>query len=538
MRVRSGVLLAGALLAGFGGPGALGRAAGATGTTVTITSPTSGAVLDGTVHVEIAAAGVSGDPPSSLSLAVTNAGVTTDVGSSPCASGGLTCVGAISWDTTGLSGQMSLAALVTTASGQTTTSTPITVTIKSPPPTATIMSPASGAVVKGTVTVDVAGSTDPSQSDSPSALALFDTTAGATTEIATTTCPTASPAPSSCVGELTWNTTGLSGTQVLTAEVTTANGLTATSPAVTVTVESPQPTVAITSPVAGAILSGVVNVDITGATDPSVSDYPTDLALYATSGNATTEVGDYACLANAINASPRCSGPVSWDTTTASGPQTLTAVITTNDGRSETSVPLRVTVWSRARLDLAAPPTVHAGNRTAVRGTVVSANDGVPLAGVLVRLTVAPASGAAHTVTARTNAHGAFAFGMRAATNATDRLVVPDAPSVGGTSALTHQLVLAPARCSLATLRLRAGLSDAGSCRVGGLPAAVPVVVAAHLKGAWHALTSVASRAGALSFTVRLPAGTPPGRYPLEVQIAASRPYAATTASLGTLVAS
>lgn len=534
MRIRTIALLALGAVAPAGFAGAVASAASAP--TVTITSPTSGSVLDGTLRVEVAAAGVSGDPPTVLSLTVTSGGVDTSVGSTTCSAGTLTCVGAISWNTTGLDGQMTLTALVTTASGQTATSTPVSVTIRSPAPTATIMSPATSAVVKGTVTVDVAGSTDPSQSDSPAMLALFDTVGGATTEIATQSCPSASPPPSSCVGELSWNTTGLSGTQVLTAEVTTANGLTATSAPVTVIVDSPEPTIAITSPLPGAIVTGIVNVDLTGATDPSESDYPTDLALYDTSGNSTTEVGDYACLANAINSAPTCSGPVTWDTTTAAGPQILTAVITTHDGRTVTSAPVALTAWTRARLVVVAPPTVRARNRTAVRGTVLSANDGAPLAGAVVHLTVVPTVGPRRTLTARTNGRGVFGFGLHAETNAIDRLIVANSPAIGGTSAVAHQLVLAPTRCALATVRLADSGLDRGTCRVAGLPAAVPVSIAAHLGGSWRTITSVASSPGAVRFAVRLPPGTPPGRYPLELTVAASRPYTTTTTNLGTLL--
>jgi hypothetical protein len=513
-------------------------AAASSGPTVSITSPQPGAVLAGTVRVEIVAAGTSSDPLSTLSLLVTSAGVTSTVGTSTCAPGSLTCVGTLAWNTTGESGSMSLAAEVTTASGQIAASAPVVVTIKSPPPSATVLSPAPGAVVKGTVTVDVAGSTDPTQSDSPQALALFDTAAGATTEVATYTCPVTSPPASSCVGELTWNTTGLSGPQVLSAVVTTANGLSATSAAVPVTVDTPPPTIAITSPLPGAIVAGVINVNLTGATDPSVSDYPSDLALYDTSGDSTSEVGDYPCLTSAITGTPTCSGAITWDTTTAAGPQTLTAVITTHDGRTETSTPVPITVWTRARLSVSTPPLVRAGNRTAVRGAVVSANDGAPLAHVLVRLLIDPAHGRRLERTTRTNARGSFAFALRAATDATDRLSVPATASLGGTTAIAHQFAFAAVQCTFATRTLAPRATDPGHCSARGLPASVPMAIAAEIGGTWHTLAAGVSTPDGYRFALRLPARSAPGRLAVRVSIAASRLYAATTQLLGTLVVS
>ncbi len=529
MRVTRGLLLAlgGAAL----GIGTTSPPAGAaTGATVAITSPQPGAVLSGSVNVEVAAAGVSGDPPSAIELLVQSAGVTTTVGSTSCNGTSLTCVGTITWNTTGLSGQMTLTAEVTTASGAIATSSAVTVTIDSPRPTATILSPTSGAVVKGTVTVAVVGATDPSQSDAPTALGLFDTAAGATTEIATSTCPSATPTPSTCVAEMTWNTTGLSGTQVLTAEVTTLTGLTATSAPVTLTVQSPVPTAAISSPLPAAIVSGVVNVELNGATDPSESDYPTDLALYDTSGGSTTEVGDYACLANAINHAPTCAGAVTWDTTSAAGPQVLHAVVTTNDGRTGTSAPVTVVVWSRARLTLNTPATVRGGQRAALHGRVVAASDSAALTNVLVRLSIDPAIGAVRNLQTRTNARGAFSFTYSAPVKAIDHVSVPGTPDIGATVAAVRQLVVAPVRCAL-------GAALAGHCAVPRLPAGVPVTLAARLGGTWRTVAHVVSVRAAFAFHLVLPAHIPAGRYPIEALIPASRPYAATTVSLGPLVA-
>jgi hypothetical protein len=289
--------------------------------TVSITSPSAGSTVMGTVTVTATATatGVK-DYPTYIKLFD---GV-DEIADERC-DGQSTCTVSANWRATGDSGQHTLTAEAETDEGGVATSAPVQVTVLSPPPVVSVTSPASGATVEGNITVAVAGATDPSQTEYPTLIVVYD----GVNEIGEIHCQ----GQETCVGTTTWHATGLSGQHVLTAKIETSRNLTVTSAATSVTVLSPPPHVTITSPAAGRRLGGVIDVQVSGATDPSQIDYPTLIQVY----DGTSQVGEVHCQGQ-----PTCSGSVQWNTQGLTGRHVLSAVIHTNTGRSATSAPVDV----------------------------------------------------------------------------------------------------------------------------------------------------------------------------------------------------
>ena len=310
--VASATACVGLLVFGAGGASALAAP------TVAVTSPAAGSTVEGKVSVSATATADVGDYPTSISLYDGAIGI----GGVSC-QGQQTCSGSVEWDATGLSGQHSLTASVSTAMGLQATSAADVVTVDSPSPTATVTSPAAGATVEGTVVVQVSAATDPSQTDYPTQITVFD---GALA-IGTVTCQ----GQQTCQGSVQWQATGLSGAHNLTAQVSTERGLSATSAASAVTVVSPPPMVTITSPPAGTRLGKTIVVAVRAATDPSQTDYPTSIAVVA----GTEQLGTISCEGQMT-----CLGSLRWNSAGVKGPLTLTATVATETGRSATSAPV------------------------------------------------------------------------------------------------------------------------------------------------------------------------------------------------------
>jgi Bacterial Ig domain len=282
---------------------------------VTLTTPAANATIEGTVTVGASATAAPEDDVDEIEF---YDGVKS-IGTIYC-QGQTVCSGTIRWDTTGLSGIHSLSAVATQSGEEQATSSPVSVTILSPPPTVTITSPTGGSTVKGNVAVSVSGATDPSQSDYPTSIVVYD----GVNEVGTIHCQE----QQTCQGSVTWHATGLSGPHSLSAKLSTDNGLSVRSASVPVTVLSPAPTVAITSPAAGAHLGGTLLIRVSGQTDPSQVDYPTSIAVF----DGSSQIGSINCQGQQI-----CLGSVSWDTKGLTGPHTLAAVIHTEAGRTATS---------------------------------------------------------------------------------------------------------------------------------------------------------------------------------------------------------
>ncbi|MDA8296263.1 MAG: hypothetical protein M0004_06720 [Actinomycetota bacterium] len=511
---------------------ALAVPASAAAASVAIASPSNGAVLDGSVTVDVVATDAS-DPPASITLTATVNGVTSSLGSVTCDGFSASCSGSVTWTPASSTTSAILVAELQTAGGAVLDSSPVPVLLRSEPPTATIVSPSAGAVLDGTVSVEVSGSTDPNGTDSPSELVLDDTSGGKTTEVGSTQCLSAALTPAtSCSGAITWDTTGLSGTQSLTAQVFTTNGASATSAPVAVTVATPPPTASIASPLAGSVVRGLVEVDVSGATSPGVADSPSDLALYDDDNGTTTEVGDFPCLSGVLGATT-CSAQIAWDTSGLGGPQILTAEVTTQNGTSATSPPVTIDVFAKSRFVLARLPIAHLGQRTVVQGSLESTPDGTGLAGAEVALSVHPVLGAVRVLRTRTSGTGHFAFSLVAHGRATYELAVSPTAAFTAASARATQLVAASATCHLAFSSLPAGGKDALACVLPGLRRGIHLVLEAAPGTTWAPLATGTTEIGgrvALHFLA-----PPPGTSRLRLVVAATPTTITTVVALPSL---
>ena len=298
---------------------------GTTGLTVSITSPTAGATIDGTITLTALAS----EAPNLGSVdSITFYDGANKIGYYLCTTAAQPCAASVTWDGSGLSGQHSLTAVaVGFLNGAQTTSAPVAVTVVSPPPTVSITGPTAGSTVSGAIAVTATAATDASQSDYPTTIVLSD----GVNALGDITCE----AQSTCQGSVKWNATGLTGPHTLTATVQTHTGLTATSTPVMVTVLSPGPTVRILSPAAGASLGRKIHIGVSGRTDPTQVDYPTSIKVY----DGAQSIGVVRCQGQET-----CTGSVSWDARKLTGEQQLVAVIRTHTQRSAMSAPVDVGV--------------------------------------------------------------------------------------------------------------------------------------------------------------------------------------------------
>jgi hypothetical protein len=214
------------------------------------------------------------------------------------------------------------------------------------PPTASVTAPASGATVRGTIAVTASASDDRGVSQ----VALLVDGAAVATDLT---------APYS----FTLDTTTLTaGGHTLQARASDAAGNTGTSAPVSITVDNLGPTVAVTSPAAGASVTGLVTITAT-ATD---------------SGSGVASVG---FLVDGVLIGTDTTTPFTfvWDTGTAiPGGHTLSARATDIAGNQTTSSTVAVTVVVNQ------PPVVNAGPdkvvtlpaTLAITGTVT--DDGLP----------------------------------------------------------------------------------------------------------------------------------------------------------------
>jgi large repetitive protein len=193
----------------------------------------------------------------------------------------------------------------------------------SPPPTISITSPASGATVKGTVSITAqatAGSGDTMYS-----VNFYD----GVNSIGSYSCDQ----QATCAATVKWQATGSSGQHTITARANAGTAHT-DSTGVVVTVLTPPPTVALTAPAAGAV-KGTVTLTASAATDPALDDYPSSLTFY----DGVNSIGSLNCQGQQT-----CSGSASWKATGLSGIHALTVRVRTSRGDSATSAPVQVTV--------------------------------------------------------------------------------------------------------------------------------------------------------------------------------------------------
>ncbi|MGE5625135.1 MAG: beta strand repeat-containing protein [Bacillota bacterium] len=322
---------------------------------VSMTAPANGTTVSGSINVSASASDADGSI-TKVQFRLDGA----DLGAADT-----TAPYSVSWDTTAATnGSHTLTAVATDSGGNSTTATPVTVMVSNstPTPTVSLTAPANGATVSSTVAV----SANATESDGSIASMQFKLD-GANLGAADTVAPYS----------VSWDTTtATNGSHTLTAVVTDAGGNSATSSPVTVTVsngsvDTTPPAVTLTTPAAGATVSGTVTVSANATDNTSVASVQFRL--------------DGADLGAALTTSPY---HVSWDTTTAAnGSHTLTAVATDPAGNSATATPVAVTVSNHSGGDIT-PPTValtSPANGSAVSGSVVvyaNASDNVSVASV------------------------------------------------------------------------------------------------------------------------------------------------------------
>jgi glucose/arabinose dehydrogenase len=207
-----------------------------------------------------------------------------------------------------------------------------------------------------------------------------------------------------------WNTTALSGAQILTARATDAAGNATLSAPVTVNVDNVAPTISITAPAASASVSGTVAVSASAADTTAIVDVQFKV--------------DGVNLGSADASSPYS---VSWNTTTVGdGTHSLTAVARDTAGNTTTSAARTVTVSNWAPPSgLVAAYTFEAGT-----GTTVTDASGLGRTGTM-------NSGASWTTAGK--------FGKALSFNGSGGLVsVADASSLDFTSAMTIEAWVRP----------------------------------------------------------------------------------------------
>jgi hypothetical protein len=359
---------------------------------VTMSSPSSGSTVGGTIPVEADVAIVG---------FLTVRGVQFTLDGVPLGAEDTTRPYAISWDTrTASNGTHTVTAVARDLLGVAWNADPVTVTVfnDTTPPAVAITSPASGGV-SGTIGVNATAS------DNVGVVGVQFRLDGVNLGAEDTTSPYG----------VSWNTaTASSGAHTLTAVARDAAGNTATSVGIAVSVDNLAPVVAITAP-SGGVVGGTTSVSASASDNVGVVGVQFRL--------------DGVNLGTEDTTSPY---GVSWNTATASnGSHTLTAVARDASGNTATSAGVTVTVDNL-------PPTVAITAPTGgtVSGTtIVSANasDNVGVAGVQFRLdganlgaedTTSPYSVSWDTTTASSGSHSLSAVARDARGNTTTSAAV------------------------------------------------------------------------------------------------------------------
>ncbi|HEY2940895.1 MAG TPA: Ig-like domain-containing protein, partial [Vicinamibacteria bacterium] len=218
---------------------------------VTVTSPTSGSTVGGTIPVNASVTIVGSLTVQRVQFQLDGANLGAADTAAPYS---------VSWDTFPASnGSHTLKALAQDVLGVWWSSDAVTVTVFNDhtAPTVSITSPSAGATVSGTITVSA------SASDNVGVAGVQFQLDGANLGAEDTTAPYS----------VTWNTATASiGAHTLRAVARDAAGNTATSASVSVTVpDTTAPTVSITSPSSGATVSGTITVSASASDNVGVA---------------------------------------------------------------------------------------------------------------------------------------------------------------------------------------------------------------------------------------------------------------------------
>ncbi len=312
--------------------------------TVSVTSPSDGSSVRGTVSVTATASDNVGVVGVQFKLDGANLG-------SELTAGPFT----LSWDTTpATDGAHVLTAVARDAAGNTTTSAAVHVTVDNSAPTVAISSPAEGAKVRGTISVAATAS------DNVGVAGVQFKLDGSNLGAEQTTGPYS----------VSWDTTGASnGAHTLTAVARDAVGNTTTSAPVHVTVDNTAPAVAITAPTEGTTVVG--SVLVTATASDNIGVVGVQMKLDGSNLGAELTVAPFS---------------LTWDSTgAADGAHTLTAVARDAAGNTTTSAAVHVTVDNTAPAVAIIDPEENA----TVGGTIdvsADASDAIGVVGVQFKL--------------------------------------------------------------------------------------------------------------------------------------------------------
>jgi len=218
---------------------------------VTITSPTSGATVAGTITVSASVSVVGSLVVAGVQFQLDGANLGGEDTAAPYS---------VSWNTTTTgNGSHTLTAVARDTLGLRFTSNPVTVTVSNDKtaPTVSISAPTSGSTVTGTRTVNA------SASDNVGVIGVQFQLDGVSLGAEDTAAPYS----------ISWDTaTASNGSHTLTAVARDAAGNRTTSGPVTVTVfnDTTAPTVTISSPVAGATVAGTITVSASASDNVGV----------------------------------------------------------------------------------------------------------------------------------------------------------------------------------------------------------------------------------------------------------------------------
>jgi hypothetical protein len=277
---------------------------------VTVTAPSNGAHVSGTAPVKASVSIVGLLTVAGVQFKIDGANLGAEVRSAPYE---------IPWNTlTATNGTHTITAVARDALGVRWTSNTVTVTVFNDTiaPSVSITSPAAGATVSGTITMTA------NASDNVGVVGVQFLVDGVNVGAEATLAPYSAP----------WNTlSAANGSHVVTAVARDAAGNRGTAAPVTVNVFNDTiapPSVSITSPAAGATVSGRVNVTANASDNVGVVGVQFKL--------------DGANLGAEVTAAPYA---VSWDTATATNAShVLTAVARNAAGKLATSAAVSVTV--------------------------------------------------------------------------------------------------------------------------------------------------------------------------------------------------
>jgi hypothetical protein len=388
-------------------------------------------------------------------------------------------------------------------------------------PIVQITSPTADSTVKGNVTVDALGQTDPSGTDAMNATMQL-IVDGQPYDRAYACQETSGG--DSCPSTLPWDANGLSGTHTLAARFTTASGVVVDSPTETVTVVDPTPTAEVFQ-ISAIQAGGVATVEGIGGIDPSQTDSGSHMQLYVDGAAMTAPAYTQRCG----GATPiRCDAFFKWDTTGLSGPHTVAVLFTTARGYQAMSAPLTYDVFgaTTTTLDMNIDG-IHgpfgAGGPTAISGQVNGMVAGVPVAHAPVKLTFTPVVGSPTTITTNTDASGIYSVNYTPKANTTISVTAGGTARWGASTTSAALTVAANLSCSVAHGSVTHGHSDTITCKLPGLPSGTATTLQYRSSGGkWityghgHATASKST----FNFTLKHK-----GSYLLEVTTATNHAY-------------